>query len=597
MIFVFEDYRIDAARFEVRQGRHCLAAEPQVLDLLICLLRNRDRVVTRDEILDAVWKGRIVGDAALSSRVKAARRLIGDDGKSQRAIRTIHGRGFRFVGEVLVDEEPPRPVSAEDVPTPAAAPGRLPAMPPGLAPYPTPEVHYARSGSVHVAYQCYGNGPARLVYVPAFVSNIGRVWEFPPANSWMGRLGEFATVAIFDKRGTGMSDPVTDIQDIEERTDDLRAVMDAAGFEQAFVLGLGDGCPLAAVFAAKYPDRTQGLLLWGGFARFASWCPDGATLDEWIRYIETDWGAGGTFLFSAHSMAIDPVQRKLWGKFERFGATPGAALSLMRMNSRIDIAAMLPAVHVPTLVMHRTHDRMIDVGGSRELAAGIPGARLIEYDGLDHLPFLGETADAVLADIGDFLAGGGAPPEQDSTLVTLVVAVFDPAPGDGAPPPAGNQTSFDRALVLRAAMTRYRGRALIVPRGARLAAAFDRPTRAVAFAQTVLGAFALHGQPLRLGIHTGPILMHPVQTAPDGAPEGAHSCGATLEVATHLAESAANHAILTSRIVRDLARGAAFDFDPTGGACGLGDSEPWPVFRVRSPAAGGGEALRSGPAM
>jgi pimeloyl-ACP methyl ester carboxylesterase len=227
----------------------------------------------------------------------------------------------------------------------------------------------------------FGEGPD-LVLAPGFVSHVANSWDEARLARWLNKLGGFCRVICFDKRGTGLSDRVVD-----ERMDDLRAVMDAVGVERASLLGISEGGSLAALFAATPPERTQSLILVGSFARFRQWIPTDEAFDGFMQYVDERWGTGESLPAVAPSKAGDAVLKQWWGKFERLGASPSAVMALMRMNREIDISGILHSIRVPTLVFHRTEDVWVSVEGGRELAAGIPGARLIEVPGTDHLGF------------------------------------------------------------------------------------------------------------------------------------------------------------------------------------------------------------------
>ena len=236
-----------------------------------------------------------------------------------------------------------------------------------------PVTRYAKSGDVHVAYQVFGEGPLNLVIAPPFVSNIENYWESPDLTRWLLRLASFARVAMFDKRGTGMSDRVSELPGLEQRIDDLRAVMDAAGMNQAALLGISEGGPLTALFAATYPERCRALVLYGSFARFTSWFPTEEAFEQFLGYIAQAWGSGGSLPFFAPSLVNDPAAQQWMGRFERLGASPAAVTNLMRMNSQIDITDIVPTIRVPTLVIHRTEDVTINVE-----AAGVQNRRSTE---------------------------------------------------------------------------------------------------------------------------------------------------------------------------------------------------------------------------
>ena len=205
-----------------------------------------------------------------------------------------------------------------------------------------PVTRYAKSGDVNVAYQVFGEGAVNLVLAPFFVSNVENYWDLPDLARWLLRLASYARVVMFDKRGTGMSDRVAELPGLDQRIDDLRAVMDAAGMEQAALLGISEGGPLCALFAATYPDRCRALVLYGSFARFSSWFPTEESLEQFLGYIDQAWGSGASLPFFAPSVANDPATQQWFGRFERLGASPAAVKALMRMNSQIDISDYRP---------------------------------------------------------------------------------------------------------------------------------------------------------------------------------------------------------------------------------------------------------------
>jgi len=279
---------------------------------------------------------------------------------------------------------------------------------------------YAKSGDVHIAYQAFGAGPINVVMVPGFVSNVENYWDQPDFARFLNHLGSYAKVVTFDKRGTGGSDRVTELPGLDIRMDDLRAVMDAAGMEQAALLGISEGAPLSILFAATYPDRCQALALYGSFSRFSYWFPTEEALTNFFGYVEKAWGTGGSIQRFAPSRANDAIFQQWWGRNERLGASPAAVTALMRMNSQIDISGILPAVRVPTLVIHRTEDQVVNVEGGRDVAAHIPGARMVELPGSDHLFYVGDSADRISDAIEEFLTGAPVRIEADRVLATVL---------------------------------------------------------------------------------------------------------------------------------------------------------------------------------
>ncbi len=279
-----------------------------------------------------------------------------------------------------------------------------------------PDTYYARSGAVSVAYQVTGSGPIDFVFVPGFVSHVEHWWTSPEAARFLRRLAAVSRLILFDKRGTGLSDRVADVATMEERMEDIRAVMNAAGSERAVIFGLSEGALLAALFAATYPERTDILILYGGKASYVRrpgypWEP---TADEYTQVIEAlaeriheTWGStesvAEALAWMAPSVMPDDDVRRWVATLLKLGASPGAEIARRRMNLTLDIRHLLPTIHVPTLVVHRTGDLIAPVAAARYVAAQIPGARFVEQPGDDHIPWFGD-ADAVLEVIESFLA-------------------------------------------------------------------------------------------------------------------------------------------------------------------------------------------------
>jgi pimeloyl-ACP methyl ester carboxylesterase len=543
VIYTFGDLRIDSTRFQIARGQTALSVEPQVLELLIVLIENRDRVVTRDELLEKIWKGRVVSDATLSSRIKTARHVIGDDGTRQEYIKTIHGRGFRFVGKVGVDA-PPQP-DADDLRPESRA-------------FLRPAAHYARSGAIHIAYHLFGNGPVNLVLCPGFVSHIDNYWDEPSFNRMLSRLGGKACVAMFDKRGTGMSDKVDSLPGMDERMDDVRAVMDAVGFTTAFIMGISEGGSLATLFAAHHPERCDGLILYGSFAQFKHWFPDEASLQTLFDYIESDWGSGRSLPQFAPTAAVDPEFVRWWGKFERLGATPGAAISLMRMNSQIDISDVLPTVRVPTLVIHRSEDVLIDVEAGRQLAEHIPKAQYVELAGPDHLPFAGENSDEIIAAIERFLR----PPTQRRKSAR-VLATIPLIRIEADRPFAGIEESAVREEIRRFRATR------ISSQHEGIAATFDGPARALECARSVSSLLRSNAVDHRIGVHAGEISL-----------ERETLDGVAVNIAADVANRAGINEVLVSRTVNDLVAGSGVALQDCGMSSLPSIGQDWHLFRV-----------------
>jgi pimeloyl-ACP methyl ester carboxylesterase/class 3 adenylate cyclase len=417
-----------------------------------------------------------------------------------------------------------------------------------------PTTRYAKSGDVHVAYQVFGNGPVDLIYIPGFVSHLENLWEQPDLARWLLRLARFARVIMFDKRGTGLSDRMGELPSFDQRMDDLRAVMDAAGIECAAMLGLSEGGPLAMLFAATYPDRCRALVLYGTFARFASWIPTAERLQAMLDYIDKDWGSGVTAGRFAPSRRDDPVFEQWMGRFERLGASPAAAMALMRMNSQVDVTGILPAIRVPTLVIHRTDDQVVAVEGGRFLAEHIPGARYVELPGIDHFVFIGDNTSEIGDRIEEFLTGSTATAEMDRVLATVL---FTDIVGSTAhAEQLGDQQWRDlldaHHTTVRRELVRFRGTE-VKSLGDGFLAVFDGPARAIRCASGITEAVRPLGLEVRTGLHTGEVELGEDDVR-----------GIAVHIAARVAALAGAGEVLVSRTVRDLVAGSGIRFIERG---------------------------------
>ena len=286
------------------------------------------------------------------------------------------------------------------------------------------DLHYARSGELRIAYATFGDGPVDFVFVPGFVSHLENWWEVNASARFFRRIASFSRLIMFDKRGTGMSDPFVGVPMLEERIDDVRAVMEAVGSSAAFMCGLSEGGPMSILFSATYPDRTLGLILIGSSARTleATDYPIGLTreyFDGFLEELEEKWGQGGLINLFLPSFADDERAQRLWARYQRMGGSPGTARALMEANIQIDVRHALEHIQVPTLVIHRTDERVLPVSHARYIAERIPGARLLEQPGEDHLPWLGDT-DGVLDAIEEFVTDSRHHVDEERILATVL---------------------------------------------------------------------------------------------------------------------------------------------------------------------------------
>ena len=437
-----------------------------------------------------------------------------------------------------------------------------------MAEFSLPETRYALSGDVNVAYQVMGDGPIDIVMVPGVVSHIEFGHELPGYTAFLRRLASFARVITFDKRGQGLSDRITGAPSLEQRMDDVRAVMDAAGSKRAAVVGFSEGCAMSALFAATYPELVSHLVLCGGFIRSADRASP-AELEERIARIASGWGRGVMIYTVSPSQAANPEAVTQVGKFERLSASPGAVKAIMLLNTLIDVGPILPSVRVPTLVLHRRTDLQVPVEAGRKLAAAIPGARFIEYPEGDHAFWVGNTAP-MLGDIEEFITGQRESAAGDLERVLATVLFTDIVDSTRRAAELGDQKwrgvldSHDQ--LAKQTVERHRG-TLVKTTGDGILATFDGPGRAVRCALAFSSAAGLLGIPLRAGLHTGEIEMR-----------GRDIGGIAVHAAARVMAQAGAGETLVSRVVTDLVAGAGLGFAGRGSHELKGIPGRWELF-------------------
>ena len=343
-----------------------------------------------------------------------------------------------------------------------------------------PLTRYAMSGDVSVAYQTMGDGPINIIAIPGIVSHVEFLHEMPGYTAFLQRLSKFARVITFDKRGQGLSDMISGAPTLEERMDDVRAVLDAVGAQRAVLLGFSEGCAMSAMFAASYPERVSHLALFGAFVRYAELFPVAdphVIVQEQMKY----WGTGALMKGVMASRATDPDAVAKFAKFERLSASPGAMKALQLLNFQIDVGHILPTVRIPTLVLHRAADAQVPVQLGRDFAAQIPGAKYIEYPGIDHAFWSGDV-EALLGDIEEFITGHRETESADLERVLATVLFTDIVDSTRRAAEMGDQ-NWRRLLdshdqLARQMVERHRGN-LIKNTGDGILATFDGPGRAV----------------------------------------------------------------------------------------------------------------------
>jgi class 3 adenylate cyclase len=440
---------------------------------------------------------------------------------------------------------------------------------------PPPKTSYAKSGDVNVAYQVLGEGPIDLVYVWGWLSHLDFQWMDPTVTSFLRRLASFSRLIMFDKRGTGLSDPVGSAPTFEERMDDIRAVMDAVGSERAALLGFSEGAALSALFAASHPERITGLILYDGVAVGAMVAD---ALDTHygehaftVRGTIDRWGEGESMMWLAPSLADSGgLQRRFWGMFERASMSPSMALSLWEAIQREDVREVLPTIRVPTLVLHHA-ESPIPASQGKLMAKLIPGARYVELPGRDHLPGAGDP-EAIAGEVEEFLTGARAGGRPDRVLSTVLFTdiVDSTSRATEAGDRAWRELLERHDALVRSQLQRFRGHE-VKQTGDGFLASFDGPARAIRCACSIREEARELGIELRAGLHTGECEVI-----------GDDLGGVAVHVAARVGTEAGSGEVLVSGTVKDLVMGSGIDLVDRGAHKLKGVPGEWRLFAVRT---------------
>jgi pimeloyl-ACP methyl ester carboxylesterase len=436
-----------------------------------------------------------------------------------------------------------------------------------------PETRYALSGDVNIAYQVMGAGPVDIILVPGLTSHIEFMHEIAGYTAFLSRLSAFARVVTFDKRGQGLSDRISGAPSLEQRMDDVRAILDDIGSERAILFGFSEGGPMSILFAATYPERVSQLVLVGGFARAADLVPQGLTTPDAsearLAQRVKSWGTGDMMKIVAASQAQDQDAVARYAKFERLANSPGALRTVLLLNRQIDVTSILPTVQVPTLVLHRRTDAVVPVALGRNLAAQISGARFIEYPDGDHAFWTGD-ADALLGDIEEFVTGDRKSSSTELERILATVLFTDIVDSTRSAAEMGDQRwrrlldSHDQ--LAQQMIEKHRG-TLVKNTGDGILATFDGPGRAVRCALAFGTAAQQIGLPLRAGLHTGEIEMR-----------GRDIGGIAVHAAARVMAQSQPTEVLVSRVVTDLVAGAGLKFAERGSYELKGLPGRWDLF-------------------
>lgn len=421
------------------------------------------------------------------------------------------------------------------------------------------DIAYARSGDLRIAYQIVGEGPVDIVLVHGLVCTFQPGWEYPKLERFYRQLATMGRLILFDKRGTGLSDrvPTDRLPDLETRIDDVRALLDSVGSERAVLVGISEGGAMSALFAATHPKRTSALVLMGTFPRELQ-APDypWGTSDEDLRgrlalLEEDDWASATTKAWLANvapDIPRDPLALQWYTSYMRRGASPSANRAIRLMNAEIDIRDVLPTINVPTLVLHRAHESLRD--GSRYMGEHIPGARMVELPGGDHLPWEG-SREPLMDEVERFISGLGNDVQPESVLATLLFVEFIGSTAKAAA--VGERSWNDRVtryqILVRAHLARFRG-SEVDESGAGLLATFDGPARAIRCASAILTSAREIELEIRVGVHTGEI---------EQTTSGVR--GAAVDIGARITATARPGEVLVSNTVKDIVAGSGINFE------------------------------------
>ncbi len=580
--YLFGIFRIDVTERVLFGDRGAISLTPKAFDTLLLLVENNQRVLGKQELLERIWPDSFVEENNLAQNISILRKSLGQDSNGNDYIQTVPKRGYRFVADVkeeleedvaVIVRERKRVVVEEeidDLPTaqvPLAIESDLERP---------PETQYARSGDVNIAYQVIGDAPLDLVFVMGWVSHMEYFWREPSFARFLKRLSSFSRLILFDKRGTGLSDrvPNHELPTLEQRMDDVRAVMEAVGSERAALVGVSEGGPMCSLFAATYPEKTLALVMIGTYAKRIRdddypWAPTTEQRQHFFDEMRATWGGPVGLEERAPSVANDPKFRDWWATYLRMGASPGAALALTQMNAEIDVRKVLPLIRVPSLVIHRTDDLCLKVEEGRYVADQIPGARYVEFPGRDHLPFVGDQ-DAILDEVEEFLTGVRHGMEPDTVLATVL---FTRIVGhEEHKKRVGDDRWEDLLRRLKSQIAKeihwFRGREIDMV-GERPLAIFDGPARAIKCATAISEYASRLGIELRSGLHTGECELIDGKVG-----------GMATQIGMCVTDEAQGGEVLVSSTVKDLVAGSGIEFEEKGmrNLCDVGE---WRLFSVK----------------
>lgn len=598
-IYEFGKFQLDAAERLLFDGEKAISLAPKIFDTLLLLVENSGRLIRKEDMLDKIWAESFVEENNLAQNISFLRKILGEN-KNAKFIETVPKLGYRFVAPVsLVEmdeseivyeqtrarlfvedteekEEKRRKGENEmlgDIQSISSSPLLL-----FSSSQTRPETHYVQNGDVNIAYQVVGGGDLDIVFVMGWVSHLEYFWEEPHFAAFLNRLASFSRLILFDKRGTGLSDrvPLSELPTLEQRMEDVHAVMDAVGSRRAVLIGVSEGGPMCSLFAATYPERTTALVMIGTYAKRIKdeeypWGVSPEDREAFFELMQRDWGKPVGIEERAPSMAKDENFRNWWATYLRIGASPGAAVALTKMNAEIDVRNVLPSVRVPTLVIHRSGDSCLKVEEGRFVAGLIPGCKYVELDGIDHLPFVGNQ-DEILDEIEVFLTGARHAAEIDRVLATVMsIKVVDLQAINKVRNDDGWQDLLERAKTyVRRQVEMFKGKEVLYDETGILAA-FEGPARAIRCASAINEMAKRLKINVKTGLHTGECDVL-----------GERYGGFAVELAQKIAEECAPGEIVVSRTVKDLVAGSGILFESYTVKSFLETNGEWRLFTVKN---------------
>jgi pimeloyl-ACP methyl ester carboxylesterase/DNA-binding winged helix-turn-helix (wHTH) protein/class 3 adenylate cyclase len=596
-IYKFGGFQLDVSERLFFDGEKTIPLAPKVFDTLLLLVENAGRVLSKEKMLSEIWEDSFVEENNLAQNISFLRRVLGET-KNVKFIETVPKFGYRFVAHVQVVENDVETLTFERtqarvsfretieygkndktvedeifLPTESVSSFSSSSA---FLPRHKPETHYVLNGDVNIAYQVIGEGEIDIVFVMGWVSHLEYFWKEPHFAAFLNRLASFSRLILFDKRGTGLSDrvPLSELPTLEQRMEDVHAVMDEVGSERAVLIGVSEGGPMCSLFAATYPERTTALVMIGTYAKRIKDIdyPWGVSLEDreaFFEMMQQDWGKPVGIEERAPSLADNEEFRNWWATYLRMGASPGAAVALTKMNAEIDVRNVLPTVRVPTLVIHRKGDLCLKVEEGRFVASLIPGCKYVELQGIDHLPFVGDQEE-ILDEIEEFLTGVRHAGEYDRVLATVMnVKIVDPQAEAKTRGEADWQGLLDRSReYVRRQLSLFKGKEISYDENGVLAT-FDGPARAIRCANAITASANRLAIKVKTGLHTGECDV-----------VGDNFSGFAVELAQKIAEEAALGEILASRTVKDLVAGSGIKFQEHSLKTFPETQGEWRLFRI-----------------